>query len=40
MFICGAPSAYTDAGPPERISASGFRARTSAAVMRWLTSSE
>src|SRR4051794_16232305 len=40
VCICGAPSAYTDAGPPERISASGLRARTSRAVMRWLTISE
>src|SRR5918992_1310780 len=37
---CGAASAYTDAGPPERMSASGRRARTSAGEMRWLTSSE
>ena len=25
---CGAPSAYTDAGPPLRMSAYGLRART------------
>src|SRR6476646_766038 len=37
---CGAPSAYTDAGPPLRISACGFRARTCAAVTPWPTSSE
>ena len=28
----GAPSAYTDAGPPERTSAAGFRARISSAA--------
>src|SRR5918996_1764972 len=37
---CGASSAYTEAGPPERISASGLRARASAGEMRWPTSSE
>src|SRR6266849_1144114 len=37
---CGAPSAYTDAGPPLRISACGLRARTWAAVTPWPTSSE
>ena len=36
----GAPSAYTEAGPPERISAVGFRRRTSAAVSVCGTSSE
>src|SRR3954454_13188469 len=36
----GAPSAYTDAGPPLRISACGLRARTCSAVTRWPTSSE
>src|SRR5919197_5314520 len=36
----GAPSAYTDAGPPLRISACGLRARTCAAVTPWPTSSE
>ena len=29
--MCGASSAYTDAGPPERTSASGFRAAAAAA---------
>src|SRR4051812_15623656 len=37
---CGAPSAYTDAGPPLRISACGLRALTCAAVTPWPTSSE
>src|SRR6476661_10502470 len=37
---CGAPSAYTDAGPPLRISACGLRARTCAAVTSCPTSSE
>src|SRR5256714_7296495 len=37
---CGAPSAYTDAGPPLRISACGLRARTCAAVTPCPTSSE
>src|SRR5919201_1106513 len=36
----GAPSAYTDAGPPLRISACGLRARTWSAVTPWPTSSE
>src|SRR5438876_1025078 len=36
----GAPSAYTDAGPPLRISACGLRARTCAAVTPCPTSSE
>src|SRR5581483_3938587 len=36
----GAPSAYTDAGPPERITATGFRRRSSSAVDRCETSSE
>src|SRR5437879_4143626 len=36
----GAPSAYTDAGPPLRMSACGLRARTCAAVTPWPTSSE
>src|SRR5919202_4835422 len=38
--ICGAPSAYTDAGPPERISACGLRARTASGVIVCGTSSE
>src|SRR5215218_1479730 len=37
---CGAPSAYTDAGPPERTSATGFRRRSSSADARCDTSSE
>ena len=37
---CGAPSAYTDAGPPERTSASGSRLRTSFGLIAWGTSSE
>src|SRR3954471_19741773 len=37
---CGAPSAYTDAGPPLRISACGFRARTCSGVTVCGTSSE
>src|SRR6266508_453700 len=37
---CGAPSAYTDAGPPLRIRACGLRARTCAAVTPCPTSSE
>src|SRR3989440_4147225 len=36
----GAPSAYTDAGPPLRTTACGLRARTCAAVTPWPTSSE
>src|SRR2546423_2429603 len=36
----GASSAYTDAGPPLRISACGLRARTCDAVTPWPTSSE
>src|SRR3954452_13440894 len=36
----GAPSAYTDAGPPDRTSACGFRARTWSAVTPCPTSSE
>src|SRR5581483_6004459 len=36
----GAPSAYTDAGPPDRISARGLRARISSGVARCETSSE
>src|SRR5580765_5077484 len=36
----GAPSAYTDAGPPLRISACGFRARTCSGVTVCGTSSE
>src|SRR5215207_3530241 len=36
----GACSAYTDAGPPERITAYGFRARISCGVTLWETSSE
>src|SRR6266567_3191037 len=36
----GASSAYTDAGPPLRMSACGLRARTCAAVTPWPTSSE
>src|SRR5262249_2791647 len=38
--IRGAPSAYTDAGPPERMSACGRRARTCCAVIVCGTSSE
>src|SRR3954453_11417507 len=38
--IRGAPSAYTDAGPPLRMIACGLRARTCSAVTRWPTSSE
>src|SRR6266436_9234704 len=37
---CGAPSAYTYAGPPLRITACGLRARTCAAVTPCPTSSE
>src|SRR3954451_18480305 len=37
---CGAPSAYTDAGPPLRIRACGFRARTCSGVTVCGTSSE
>ena len=37
---CGASSAYTEAGPPERTIAAGRRARAAAAVIRWPTSSE
>src|SRR5829696_2373038 len=37
---CGAPSAYTDAGPPERTSATGFRRRSSSAEAACETSSE
>src|SRR2546423_7032530 len=36
----GAPSAYTDAGPPLRINACGLRARTCSGVTAWPTSSE
>src|SRR5689334_18001017 len=36
----GAPSAYTDAGPPDRMSACGRRARTCCAVIVCGTSSE
>src|SRR5947199_8719221 len=36
----GAPSAYTDAGPPDRITANGFRRRTSSAEIVCGTSSE
>jgi len=36
----GAPSAYTEAGPPERITAYGFRRATSAAEIVCGTSSE
>src|SRR5712691_5383578 len=36
----GAPSAYTDAGPPLRMSAYGFRARTASGEIVWPTSSE
>src|SRR5919198_6319023 len=39
-LTCGAPSAYTEAGPPERISATGLRRRSSSALARWETSSE
>ena len=37
---CGAFSAYTDAGPPLRISAYGLRARTASGEIVWPTSSE
>src|SRR5687768_8994151 len=40
VFIFGAPSAYTDAGPPERINACGFRARTASGEIVCGTSSE
>ena len=30
---CGAPSAYTDDGPPDRMTALGARARISSAVI-------
>jgi hypothetical protein len=36
----GAPSAYTDAGPPERISATGSWRRISSTVARCETISE
>ena len=36
----GAPSTCTLLGPPERISAAGLRAASSAAVIRWGTISE
>src|SRR6266852_5485618 len=36
----GASSAYTDAGPPLRMSAYGLRARTASGEMVWPTSSE
>src|SRR5256886_392940 len=36
----GAPSAYTDAGPPDRITANGFRRRTASAEIVCGTSSE
>src|SRR5262245_1942250 len=38
--IRGAPSSYTDAGPPERTIAAGLRRATSAALARCDTSSE
>ena len=34
---CGAPSAYTDEGPPDRMTAFGARARISSAVIVWGT---
>src|SRR5579859_6033264 len=37
---CGAPSAYTEAGPPLRMSAYGLRARTASGEIVWPTSSE
>src|SRR5437588_2930354 len=37
---CGASSAYTDAGPPLRMSACGLRARTASGEIVWPTSSE
>ena len=37
---CGALSAYTDAGPPLRISAYGLRARTASGEIVCPTSSE
>jgi hypothetical protein len=36
----GAPSEYTDAGPPERISAAGLCLRISSTLARYDTSSE
>src|SRR5436305_1255202 len=38
--IRGAPSAYTDAGPPERMIATGLCQRISSTVARWEISSE
>src|SRR5712691_3913746 len=38
--MCGASSAYTDAGPPLRMIAYGFRARTASGEIVWPTSSE
>ncbi len=38
--MCGAPSAYTEAGPPERMIAAGARRATSSAVMSNGTISE
>src|SRR4029077_7851638 len=40
VSILGAPSAYTDAGPPERISATGLRRAISSTVDRCEMSSE
>jgi len=40
VSIFGAPSTYTDAGPPERISAIGFLRRISSTVDRCETISE
>src|SRR5688500_7860961 len=39
-FMRGAPSAYTDAGPPLRVSACGLRARTASCEIVCGTSSE
>ncbi len=35
--MCGAPSTWTDLGPPLKITPAGRRAATSAAVMVWGT---
>src|SRR5438093_6371155 len=37
---CGTSSAYTDAGPPLRMTAYGLRARTASGEIVWPTSSE
>ena len=38
--MCGAPGAYTEAGPPERIMADGFIAASASALMSQGTISE